>query len=75
MIRTLFSLIIIFYQKTISPDTGLVKYCGLSRGFVCGSYPSCSEYTKKAVLTKGVIKGVLMGVKKVILCNNLRHKS
>jgi len=35
----------------------------------CRHYPSCSEYTRQALLTHGVIKGLAMGVWRILRCN------
>lgn len=46
---------------------GYKKY--LSRGYNCRFIPSCSEYTYEAVEKYGVIKGLFLGVKRIIKCN------
>ena len=48
-----------FYQKNISLRT--IKKCKY--------YPTCSEYTKQAILKYGSIKGTLLGIKRIIKCN------
>jgi len=35
----------------------------------CRYYPSCSEYTRQALLSKGVIKGIFLGLWRIIRCN------
>ncbi len=60
--------IINLYQQYISLDTGLPKKLGLSRGFVCMHYPTCSEYTKQAIQKYGAIKGSKMGTKRIFRC-------
>ena len=57
--RKLVILLIIFYQKFISP--GLGKKCKY--------YPSCSEYTKQAVDKYGIIKGSILGMYRILRCN------
>lgn len=59
---------IVFYQKYLSFDTGLPKKLGFSRGFVCMHYPTCSEYTRQAVVIHGVQKGVYLGYKRILTC-------
>ena len=51
--------LIFFYQKYISK----------SLGRRCIFYPSCSEYTRQAVDKYGIIKGNLLGVKRILKCN------
>ena len=50
------------YKKTISPFLG-------NLGIHCKYYPSCSEYTKQAIEKYGVIKGCLLGAKRILKCN------
>ena len=51
--------IINFYQKNISQAT--TKKCKF--------YPTCSEYTKQAILKYGSLKGIYLGIKRIIRCN------
>ncbi|MBU1062332.1 MAG: membrane protein insertion efficiency factor YidD [Candidatus Omnitrophica bacterium] len=37
----------------------------------CRYYPSCSEYTIEALEHKGVVKGLLMGLARILRCNPL----
>jgi putative component of membrane protein insertase Oxa1/YidC/SpoIIIJ protein YidD len=68
MIRSLFVFFIHIYQKYLSFDTGIPKKIGLSKGYVCMHYPTCSEYTKQAIEKYGVKKGFLLGVKRIYSC-------
>jgi len=59
--------LITIYQKTISPDHGV-----LNNSFNgCRYYPSCSAYAKESIEKKGVIRGVLNSSWRVIRCNPL----
>jgi len=49
--------ILVFYKKY------------LSRGYNCRFIPSCSEYTYQAVGKYGVVKGLFLGLKRVLRCN------
>ena len=62
-------LMISVYQKTLSPDTGILKRIGLVRKPVCVFYPTCSEYTKEAIQKYGVLKGFWLGVKRIFRCH------
>ena len=35
----------------------------------CRFYPTCSEYTKQAIIKYGVIKGGLKGLKRILRCH------
>lgn len=51
-----------WYQKNIS---NFFK----NRNIRCKYYPSCSEYTKQAIEKYGVIKGGILGIKRILKCN------
>lgn len=40
-----------------------------SKNVNCKFYPTCSEYTKQAIEKYGAIKGVLLGIKRILRCN------
>ncbi|SJZ89396.1 membrane protein insertion efficiency factor YidD [Garciella nitratireducens] len=48
-----------FYQKYISPV--LPKSCRF--------YPTCSQYTYEAIEKYGVIKGIYLGIKRILKCH------
>ena len=61
-------LLITFYQKALSPDTGfLPKIFGKSKP-TCIYYPTCSEYTKQAIVKYGFFKGWGMGISRIRRC-------
>lgn len=51
-----------FYQKNIS---GLLS----NHGIKCKYFPTCSEYTKQAIIKYGPFKGSIKGIKRIIKCN------
>lgn len=55
------------YQKTLSPDHGLFR--GFFPDGYCKFYPSCSEYSKQAILKYGVFRGGLKMVWRILRCN------
>ncbi|MFZ2072674.1 MAG: membrane protein insertion efficiency factor YidD [Minisyncoccia bacterium] len=57
------------YQKTISPDHGILKKLGIFKKPVCVFYPTCSEYTKEAVKKYGTGKGIYLGILRVSRCH------
>lgn len=48
------------YQVCISPVTGGRAACRFT--------PTCSEYTKQAILKYGTIRGIKMGFKRILRC-------
>ena len=36
---------------------------------VCRFYPTCSQYTKEAIIKYGVIKGGFLGIKRISKCH------
>lgn len=54
------------YQKTISPDHGW--FSGGQRR-VCRYEPTCSNYTIEAIEKYGIIKGTVLGAKRILRCN------
>jgi putative membrane protein insertion efficiency factor len=57
--RHIFAGIITFYQRVISPY--------LPRS--CRFYPTCSDYSRQAILKYGVIKGGAMAMKRLLKCH------
>jgi uncharacterized protein len=55
------------YQKTLSFDHGFFKYL-YPNGF-CRFKPTCSEYAIDAITKKGLIKGGLYSIWRVLRCN------
>lgn len=59
------------YQKLFSPDTGVFAF---RPGTTCVFYPTCSEYTKQAVYKYGVLKGVWLGLRRILRCHPWQKK-
>lgn len=60
---------ITFYQAILSPDTGLVRWSGFTRGETCPFYPSCSEYAKEAIGRYGALRGGMKGMRRILRCH------
>jgi putative membrane protein insertion efficiency factor len=54
-----------FYQKYLAFLNGSV---------VCRFEPRCSEYTYQAINKYGILRGGLMGIRRILSCNPL-HKA
>ena len=37
----------------------------------CRFYPTCSEYTKQAIIKYGILNGVFLGIKRILKCHPL----
>lgn len=57
---------IVLYQKIFSPDHGMFASAfGNTR---CRFFPSCSEYTLRALSQYGLFKGAVLSVKRILRC-------
>lgn len=54
------------YKKIVSPFFYAI-------GVRCKYYPTCSEYMKQAIEKYGVIKGIYLGIKRLLRCNPFSH--
>ena len=62
-----FIALISLYQKTLSPDHGLLK--GFFPYGFCKFQPTCSQYMKEQLAREGVIIGVSKGLWQILRCN------
>ncbi|MFA5156491.1 MAG: membrane protein insertion efficiency factor YidD [Candidatus Omnitrophota bacterium] len=65
MLRSYLSAAITTYQKYIRPALPVS----------CRFVPSCSEYTRQAVIKYGPVKGLWLGCKRIFKCNPCSGKS
>ncbi|MBI4434041.1 membrane protein insertion efficiency factor YidD [Candidatus Uhrbacteria bacterium] len=56
------------YQRTISPDHSHLGRWWFPWGY-CRYFPSCSEYTRRAVLQNGFFVGGVRGLWRILRCN------
>jgi len=57
------------YQKTLSADHGFFSFLNSSFNIGCRFQPTCSEYTYQAIEKYGVLKGVILGLKRISRCH------
>jgi len=50
------------YKRYISPIFSHVGIC-------CKYYPTCSEYMVQAISKYGIVKGIFLGLKRLLKCN------
>ncbi len=58
--------IIEFYQKYLSFDSGVLSF--LAPGGACRYQPTCSEYTKQMIVKFGALRGIKLGVVRILSC-------
>ena len=66
MVRQILAGLITLYQKTLSLDHGPLRHV---TGGLCRFSPTCSEYTKEAILKHGVVRGIGLGIRRISRCH------
>ena len=66
MFKKIVLFLIRLYQHTLSLDHGPLRY--IYKHGSCRFNPTCSEYTYQAINKYGVIKGLWLGLKRVLKC-------
>ncbi len=56
-----------FYQRFLSSERGILSL--FTGGRICRFHPSCSQYTFDAVAKWGVLKGIWLGLKRIVRCH------
>ncbi len=64
--KKFFVFLLNYYQRRISP---ILRKNGVN----CKYYPSCSEYMKQAIEKYGAIKGLYLGIKRLLRCNSFAN--
>lgn len=57
-----------FYQRYLSLDTGILRFI-FPTARVCRFTPRCSEYMYLAIETYGILKGINMGILRILRCH------
>jgi len=68
MLKKIILKLIRFYQKSSIFHTTIARQLFLTDK-VCRFTPTCSEYTYQAVEKYGVIRGLFLGLKRIIRCH------
>ena len=55
------------YQKTISPDKGILR--NRNRINQCRFFPSCSDYAIGSLRQYGLSHGIVLSMKRIVRCN------
>ncbi len=66
MLKNLLIFLIEIYQKYLSFDRGILM--SFAPGGACKFEVSCSEYTKRAIAEKGAFRGMVSGIKRILIC-------
>lgn len=66
--KSIFLLLIRFYQRYLSFDSGLFRTILPSAG-TCRFIPHCSQYLYQAVQKYGILHGSYLGFKRFIRCH------
>jgi uncharacterized protein len=62
----IFIKLIDLYQKYLSFDTGLLRF--ITPGGACKYKVRCSEYVKQMIIKYGIMKGSILGARRIISC-------
>lgn len=65
-VSKIFVALINFYQRYLSFDTGALRI--LTPNGACRYTPTCSEYTKQAIIKYGPLKGIGLGLQRIWRC-------
>lgn len=60
--KNIFVKLILFYKRKVSP---IFSFFGIN----CKYYPTCSEYTRQAIEKYGSLKGIFLGIIRILKCN------
>ncbi|MCK5835471.1 MAG: membrane protein insertion efficiency factor YidD [Lentisphaeria bacterium] len=61
--KSILLFVLFVYQKLISPLTPRA----------CRFHPTCSQYSKEAIVRHGVIKGIYLTIRRILRCHPFNH--
>jgi uncharacterized protein len=67
MIKKILLFLIRLYQRTLSPDHGIMRH--FRRFGACRFRPTCSEYAISAIEKYGTFKGLWLASQRILRCN------
>lgn len=65
--RNAIASLITLYQRTLSPDHGPLRHL-FPYGY-CRHSPTCSQYAKDQILTRGAVVGSFFSLKRLLTCH------
>jgi len=71
--RAALIIILRLYQRTLSPNHGILRQIASSHGYGCRYYPTCSEYMRQGIEKYGCLKGIFLGIKRLSRCTPLHE--
>ncbi len=68
MLKALILKLIWLYQRTLSPDHGILSRMRHDHGY-CRYQPTCSQYMYDSIEIHGIAKGIFLGVARITRCH------
>jgi putative membrane protein insertion efficiency factor len=72
MIKTIKKFSVFLYRTIKSTIIGLINLYQAIPTHVhnsCVFFPTCSEYTKQSIIKYGILKGIFLGIRRILRCH------